>query len=160
MYPPTFLFFTLPLALMPYFAAFAVWSVITLLLYLAAVYAIIPRLTAVIAAVTPIAVVQNIRLGQNGFLTAAFIGFSLALLERQPWLSGIFIGLLTYKPQFGIIFPLVLLASRNWRAFASAAATSVILGVGAAIAFGYQGWLFFIRATLNVNSSSQPGPTL
>ena len=62
---------------MPYLTAFAVWTVATFFLYLAAVYAIIPRLTAVIAAVTPFVVAENILLGNNGFLSAALIGFSL-----------------------------------------------------------------------------------
>jgi arabinofuranan 3-O-arabinosyltransferase len=159
-YPPTFLFFTYPLGLMPYLAAFAVWTAVTLFLYLAAVYAIIPRLTAVIAAVTPFVVAENILLGNNGFLTAALIGFSLVFLERRPWLSGIFIGLLTYKPQFGVLFPLALLASRNWRAISSATATSVILGVTAAIAFGAQGWMSFIDTLSDRNSSLSLDPGL
>src|SRR5262249_33235476 len=99
-YPPIFLFFTYPLGLMPYLTAFAMWTVATLFLYLAAIYAIIPRLTAVIAALTPFVVAENILLGNNGLLTAGLIGLALVLLERRPWLSGIFVGLLTYKPQF------------------------------------------------------------
>ena len=45
-YPPTSLFLTYPLGLLPYLIAFAVWLVATLLVYLAAVYAIIPRRVA------------------------------------------------------------------------------------------------------------------
>src|SRR4029077_3546313 len=41
-YPPTSLFLTYPLGVLPYPTAFAVWMVATLLVYLAAVYAIIP----------------------------------------------------------------------------------------------------------------------
>jgi hypothetical protein len=98
-------------------------------------------------------VLFNFGLGQNGFLTAGLVGLSLAFAERRPWLCGIFLGLLTYKPQFGILFPFALLASRNWRALASAAATSVVLGLTAAIAFGYQGWLSFIYSLVNRQSS-------
>lgn len=152
-YPPTFLFFTYPLGLMPYLAAFAVWMLATLLLYQAAIYTIIPRPAAVILAVTPCPVLFNFGLGQNGFLTAGLVGLSLAFTERQPWLCGIFLGLLTYKPQFGILFPFALLASRNWRALVSAAATSVVLGLTAAIAFGYQGWLSFVYSLVNRQSS-------
>jgi len=159
-YPPTFLFLTYPLGLMPYLTAFAVWTIATLFLYLAAVYAIIPRLTAVIAAVTPLVVAENILLGNNGLLTAALMGFSLAFLERRPWLSGIFIGLVTYKPQFGVLFPLALLASRNWRAISSAIATSVILGVAAAIAFGAQGWMSFFDTLRDRNASLSLDPGL
>jgi hypothetical protein len=152
-YPPTFLLFTYPLGLMPYLTAFVLWMVATLFLYQAAIYTIIPRPAAVILAVTPCPVLFNFGLGQNGFLTAGLIGISLAFMERRPWLSGIFLGFLTYKPQFGILFPFALLASRNWRALISAAATGIFLGVTAAIAFGFQGWLSFTDSLINRQSS-------
>jgi hypothetical protein len=73
---------------MSYFAAFAVWSVVTFLLYVATVYAILPGSTTLIAAATPFVVAENVMLGNNGFLTATFIGLSLVFLERRPRLSG------------------------------------------------------------------------
>jgi hypothetical protein len=155
-YPPIFLFFTYPLGLMPYPAAFAVWAGATLVFYLMAVYVIIPRPTALIAALTPAAVLKNIQLGHNGFLTAGLFGLSLVLVERRPWLSGVFLGLLTYKPQFGVLFPLALLASRNWRALASAAATSLALAAAAALAFGFRTWPGFIASLFDRTSGLSP----
>jgi hypothetical protein len=157
-YPPTFLLFTYPLGLMAYLPAFMMWMVATLILYLAAIYTIIPRPVAVIIALTPCPVLLNFGLGQNGFLTAGLVGLSLAFTERRPWLCGIFLGLLTYKPQFGILFPFALLASRNSRALVSAAATSVMLGLTAAIAFGYQAWPSFIHSLVNRQSSLGENP--
>jgi Glycosyltransferase family 87 len=145
-YPPTYLFFTYPLGLVPYGIAFPVWMAATLLLYVAAVYAIIPRPATVIAALTSYPVIVNALEGQNGFLTAGLTGLSLVFMERRPWLSGVFLGLLTCKPQLGILFPFALLAARKWRALASATTTSVVLGVAAAIAFGYQAWPSFIHS--------------
>ena len=145
-YPPTLLFFTYPLGLMPYPIAFAAWMAATLFVYLAAVYAIIPRPAAVIAALTTYPLVFNVQMGHNGFLTAGLIGLSLAFVERRPWVSGILLGLLTYKPQLGILFPFALFASRNWRVLLSATATSVIIGIAAGIAFGIQAWPSFIGA--------------
>jgi arabinofuranan 3-O-arabinosyltransferase len=159
-YPPTFLFLTYLLGLMPYLTAFAVWTLTTLALYAVAIYAIVPRFAAVIAAFTPLVVAENVLLGNNGALTAALIGLSLVLMERQPWLSGVFIGLLTYKPQFGVLFPVALVASRNWRAFASAAGTTVILTALAAIAFGPHGWLSFIDGLRDRNASLSLDPGL
>jgi hypothetical protein len=158
-YPPTFLLFTYPFGLMPYLTAFAVWIVTTLFLYLVAIYTIVPRAAAVILAITPCSVLFNVGLGQNGFLTAGLVGLSLAFLERRPCLSGIFLGLLTYKPQFGILFPFALMASRNWRPLVSAAVTSIALGLTSAIAFGYQGWLLFIHSLINrqLNLGEIPG---
>jgi hypothetical protein len=159
-YPPTFLFFTYPLGLMPYLTAFTVWTVTTLGLYAAASYTIIPRLTAAVASFAPVVVAENILLGNNGALTAALVGLSLVFVERRPWLSGVFIGLLTYKPQFGVLFPIALVASRNWRAFASAAAASIILTVLAAIVFGAQGWPSFIDTLHGRNASLSLDPGL
>jgi hypothetical protein len=155
-YPPTYLFFTYPLSLLPYLIAFAAWVGATLLLYLMTVCLIVPRWTAVILALTPFAVLGNIGFGHNGFLTAGLIGLSLVFVERRPWVSGIFLGLLTYKPQFGVLFPLALLASRNWRALASAAAASVFLGIAAGIAFGFRSWPAFIASLFDRPSGLSP----
>jgi hypothetical protein len=145
-YPPTLFLFTYSLGLMPYPLAFAVWTASTILIYLKAIYAIIPRWAAVIAALTPYPVLINILLGHNGFLTAGLLGLSLSLMERQPTLAGIFLGLLSYKPQFGILFPIVLLASRNWRGFFSATSATLAFALVAAVVFGYQVWPEFIAA--------------
>src|SRR5215469_5349026 len=155
-YPPTYLFLTYALGLLPYVVAFAAWVLVTLCLYGGAVYSIIPRPAAVVAAMAPFAVAVNIDFAHNGFITAALIGLSLVFLERRPWLAGVFLGLLTYKPHIGVLFPLALLASRNWRALAGAALASVILGIAAALAFGPEGWPSFFHALLDRQSSLSP----
>ncbi|MFX8624471.1 glycosyltransferase family 87 protein, partial [Acinetobacter baumannii] len=68
-------------------------------------------------------VMFNALMGQNGCLTAALIGGTLYLMPKRPWLAGVCLGLLTYKPQYGLIFPLVLIAAGQWKTFASAALT-------------------------------------
>ena len=155
-YPPTYLFIIYPFGLMPYAVAFAVWILFTVILYELAVYAIIPRRAALIAAIAPFCVAVTADFGHNGFLTAALIGFSLAFMERRPLVSGIFLGLLTYKPHLGVLFPVALLASRNWRALASAAAVTVTLAVAAAIVFGAQGWPSFLDTLLHRQISLSP----
>lgn len=52
--------------------------------------------------------------GQNSFLTAALLGGSLLLLDKRPIVAGVLIGLLSYKPQFGLLIPLVLVATGRW----------------------------------------------
>jgi Glycosyltransferase family 87 len=155
-YPPTYLFITYLLGFMPYVIAFAAWVTVTLFLYGTAVYAIIPRRAAVVVALAPFFVPVNADFGHNGFLTAALIGFSLASLERRPRLAGIFLGALTYKPHIGLLFPLALVASRNWRALAGAAATSIFLAIAALIAFGPEGWASFFHTLLDRESGLSP----
>jgi hypothetical protein len=155
-YPPTSLFFTYPLGLMPYVTAFAAWTVVTLLLYLIAIYLIVPRPIAILVALSPFPVFFNFFLGQNGFLLAGLMGLSLALMERRPQLSGVFLGLLTFKPQIGVLFPFALLVSRKWRVVVSATATSVVLVVTSMIAFGYQGWPSFIHTLVDRGPGLSP----
>jgi hypothetical protein len=82
----------------------------------------------------------NLGHGNNGFLTAALFGFALAVLERRPIIAGISFGLIAYKPHFGIMIPLVLMASGRWRAFVAAAVTVALLTLATLIAFGPQVW--------------------
>jgi hypothetical protein len=134
---------------MPYVAAFAAWTVVTLLLYLVAIYLIVPRPIAILAALSPFPVFFNFWLGQNGFLLAGLMGLSLTLMERRPRLSGVLLGLLTFKPQIGILFPFALFVSRQWRVAISAMATGVVLIVTSVVVFGYQGWPSFIHALVD-----------
>lgn len=63
------------------------------------------------------------------------------LLERSALLAGILFGLLTFKPQLGVLLPLALLAGRQWRAFIAAAATAAVLFAASVILFGANVWL-------------------
>lgn len=71
-------------------------------------------------------------------------------------LSGIFLGMLTYKPHFGLLFPIGLLASRNWRAIGSAVLLTAVLAILAWMAFGYEGWAEFINAFTERGSDLGP----
>jgi arabinofuranan 3-O-arabinosyltransferase len=112
-------------------------------MYLAAVRAIMgERLGILIACAFP-AVMWNMLVGQNGFLTAALIGFILLTLDTRPIVAGVLLGLLTYKPQFGILFPLVLAANGQWRVLAAASATAAVLVAASAAVFGLAAWSAF-----------------
>jgi hypothetical protein len=93
------------------------------------------------------AVFINLGHGHNGFLTAALMGAALLVLDRRPLLAGILFGLLAYKPQFGLLIPLVLLATGRWKTFAAAAATVALLALATTLAFGPQVWAAFIAST-------------
>jgi hypothetical protein len=144
-YSPHFLFVVAALALLPYMIAFLVWVGSTLAAYSIAISRIAgARLALVLACATP-AVFLNAICGQNGSLTAALIGASLLTLEERPVLSGILLGLLAYKPQFGILFPLALAAGGYWRAMVAAAiATSAMIMASGAI-FGFDALRAFVH---------------
>jgi alpha-1,2-mannosyltransferase len=156
LYPPIFLLVALPLALLPYAVALIVWQGASLALYLAVIAAIlaklrrddgaIARLWLPVAAAFP-AVFVNLGHGQNGFLTAGLLGAALLSLPRRPLLSGILFGLLAYKPQFGLLIPVALLAAGQWRATISAGLTVVALMAVATLAFGTDIWWAFAAST-------------
>ncbi len=149
-YPPFFLIAAGALAHLPYLPALILWQATTLALYLAAMALLLPRprdpLWLLLVLAFP-AVFVNFGHGQNGFLTAALIAGALALLDRRPVFAGILIGLLAYKPQFGITIPLVLAVSGRWRCFAAAAATVAVLALFATFAFGVDIWTAFLAST-------------
>ena len=126
-YPPFFFAVAFLVAALPYAWGLALWLIASFAAYLAMIRAILPRPeTLLIASAFP-AVFVNIGHGQNGFLTAALLGGALCLLDRRPWLAGILIGLLAYKPQYGVMIPVALLAGQRWSTIAAAGLTIAAL---------------------------------
>jgi hypothetical protein len=159
-YPPTFLFAAAALATLPYLAALLGWLALTLPLYLAAVRAIMGERLGILVACAFPAVMWNMLVGQNGFLTAALLGFMLVCLDARPIVAGVLLGLLTYKPQFGILFPIVLAANGQWLVFAVAGATTVLLVAASAAVFGVAAWVAFCRRRARSSSpTAAPGST-
>jgi Glycosyltransferase family 87 len=145
-YPPTYLLITYLLNRIAYPVSYLGWVIGTLLVYVAAVFAIIPRSATIAAALSPCPIFVTVLLGQNAFLTAGLIGLFLIFLESRPLLAGTLLGLIIYKPQLGLIFPIALLASRNWCALMTATVTSLSLCLASSIAFGLQGWTSFFTS--------------
>jgi len=126
-YPPFFFAVAVLVAAFPYAWGLAIWVAASLAAYLAVIRAILPHPQTLLVATAFPAVLVNIGHGQNGFLTAALLGGALHLLDRRPLISGVLIGLLAYKPQFGVLIPIALLADGRWRSIGAAAATIAAL---------------------------------
>jgi hypothetical protein len=126
-YPPFFLAIAVLVATVPYAWGLGIWLAAGLAAYLATMRAIMPSSQTLLIAASFPAVFVNIGHGQNGFLTAALLGGALQLLDRRPWLAGLLIGGLAYKPQFGVMIPIALLAGGRWRTIGAAVATVVAL---------------------------------
>ena len=142
-YPPTFLFVAAALALLPYVAAASAWLIVTLVLYAATLAAVFGSRAGIFLALGFPAALWNVTAGQNGFLTATLVGGTLVLLEQSPAAAGICLGLLSYKPQLGLLFPIVLIADRRWRTTAVAGAVAISLAALSYVAFGGSSWLAF-----------------
>ena len=144
-YPPPFLFVASLLAHFPYAAAFIGWAAASLVPYLAVMRAIVGRPFGLLLAAAFPVVLNNTLVGQNGFLTAALIGGTLVLMPVRPALSGICLGLLSYKPQYGLLFPLVLIAASQWTVFVTAGAVAVAMALVSWLAFGTESWQAFFH---------------
>jgi alpha-1,2-mannosyltransferase len=131
-YPPFFFAIAALVAAVPYAWGLSIWLVASLSAYLAVIRAILPRPETLLTAAAFPAVFVNIGHGQNGFLTAALLGGALHWLNRKPWLAGVLIGCLAYKPQFGILIPIALVAGGRWSTIGAAIAT-----VAAAVAISF-----------------------
>ena len=150
-YPPFLLLVAAPLAHLSYFAALAVWQAVTFALYLGATALLLRNSAARIrdtswvlfAAAFP-AVFANLLAGHNGFLTAALLAGALALLDRRPLAAGLLFGFLAYKPQFGMMIPLVLIATARWRTIGTAALAVAVLAILSTFLFGEGVWTAFL----------------
>jgi arabinofuranan 3-O-arabinosyltransferase len=142
-YPPTFLLVASALALLPYVTAFFVWVCGTFIAYVAVIRAIIgDRVGYFLAAAFP-GVIANFMVGQTAFVSAALIGGTLTLMDTQPVWAGVMLGLLTYKPHLGLLFPIALAVSGRWKVFFTAGIVAALMAAVSWIAFGTASWEAF-----------------
>jgi hypothetical protein len=144
-YPPTYLLLLVPFALLPYLASLAAWLSTTLAGYLYLVRRIAPHPRVIWFTLAFPGTFLNVFFGQNGFLSAIFLGGGLLLLDRSPWLAGLLLALLTYKPHLAILVPVALIAGRRWRALLAMIAWTAALVLATTLVLGPQVWLAFVH---------------
>jgi len=147
-YPPTFLLWCAPLALLPLRAAFLVFEASSLGAWLLVANRILrePGWTWIVPVLAYPAVIWTLFLGQNAFVTAALLGATTLLLDKRPIVAGITLGLICYKPQLALIAPIALAAGGFWKTFGAAALTVALCVFLSAILFGTGIWPEFITA--------------
>jgi hypothetical protein len=157
LYPPTFLLIILPFALLPYFVSLGFWILPALAGYLWVMRSAAPHpLTLWLTLAFP-GTYQNLRFGQNGFLSATLLGGGLLLLERFPITAGILLGLLSYKPHLLVLVVVALAAGRYWGTLLAAAIVSVTLVIVSLLVMGPQVWSAFFKSTPPALAALQAG---
>jgi alpha-1,2-mannosyltransferase len=145
-YPPVFLLLCAGLARLPYLEAFLVFEAASLALYLFVTRRILQETGW--APLVPLlafpAVFWTLGLGQNSFLTAALFGAGLLCIDRRPVVAGVLFGALCYKPHFGVLVPVALIAGGHWRALAAAVVSVAALCGLSLILFGWGTWHDFL----------------
>lgn len=145
-YPPTWLLYILPFGLLPQPLAYFIFNVLGVVIVTLFGRAVFKSwLLGLMLCALP-AAMNCLLHGQNGMLSAALLGGAMfALQHRKFALAGIFIGLLSYKPQMGLVIPLALIFARHWRTFISASVTTLVVAAISLLAFGLDTWIGFFE---------------
>lgn len=143
-YPPPFLLIATALGAMPYLVALFVWQAATLAPFTIMAQRFLGRRDAWLYVIAAPVTLICLTHGHNGFLTGLLLGGGLILLDRKPFLAGLLLGCLVYKPQLALVIPLLLVVTRQWRAILGAAISSLALvGLTYAI-WGWPVWQAFL----------------
>lgn len=146
--PPTALVLMAPFGLFGYFPALLLWFAVSgLAFYLAGRREVADLRTLAIVLVSPAALLCVLS-GQSSLLTTAALLAIFASLDARPIAAGVMIGLLTVKPQLGILFPFALIASKRWEVFLVAAATALALLAASVAIGGIDGWHDYVTKAL------------
>jgi hypothetical protein len=139
-YPPFFLFYILPLGILPYTIAYLFWALGSVTLYLvASLYKHLRRYAVFLILFAP-ATITCFATGQTGLLSSALIVGGFGLVTTRPILGGVLFGLASFKPQLGVLIPIALISARLWRAIAAACVTVLVLVLASGVAFGWSIW--------------------
>lgn len=139
-YPPNMLLLLWPLWHLKLAAAFLAWTGVTGLFYAATTLGRDWRSRAGFALLVAPTTLIQLYFGQTGFLSAALLLAGLQHARSRPILAGVLFGVLTCKPQLGLLVPVALAAAGLWRCAAAACVTLVLLIVASGAVFGASVW--------------------
>jgi hypothetical protein len=146
--PPTALVVMAPFGLLAHFPALIAWYAIGILaFYLAGRREVSDARILAAVLVSPAALLCVIS-GQSSFLTTAALLAIFASLDKRQVIAGVLIGLLTVKPQLGVLFPVALIASGRWRVFLWAAVTALAISAISVALGGPDSWHDYIVKAL------------
>ncbi len=146
LYPPTMLVLLAPFGMLSYGAAKMIWLFSSIIVMIVVARALTDRnifLTS-IALISP-GLFTAIFTGQLSILFAGLLASGLFYAKTRPILAGICIGLLTVKPQFGLLVPFFFVLNGAWRACFYSAVTALVLMLVSIAAFGVEAWVAFFN---------------
>ena len=148
-YPPTWHMMIAPLGALPFSAAWAVFNLVSLVLFIRALApfanALPGKLSLILAAPT---VLFGLLTANNGLMLCAVLVFALRALHRgDERAAGLILAILSVKPQIGILVPVALACAGYWRAILWGLIGSLGLAALATGVFGIAYWEQFF-ATL------------
>lgn len=159
LYPPMYHLIIAPLGFLPFWAAFPVFNLTALGVYL---WALRPYqgawpggLNLVLAA--PVVIIGCFN-GNNGLLTAGVLILAFhALSQGKETRAGLLIAVLTIKPTLGLLLPVVLIAGGHWRALLWAVIGTVLFAGVATWVFGLDYWPAFLGGASSAGDMVRDG---
>lgn len=164
-YPPILFLLIAPLSLLPYKLSYWLWMAAT-----AAILAFALRrltrdvhpqssgssLTLWVLMASPIVVGVFVN-GQISLLTTALLVTAAYRPKTHWWLAGLCAGLLTIKPQLGVILPFAYLAIGAWRTIGVAAFVAIAIHGISALVFGAESFASFFSALDRIQTQVATG---
>lgn len=147
-YPPSFLLLMAPIGWIDFYWSYAFWMLATFAFYLAVSWCRGSARPASFLLLVAPATVATFSFGQTGFLTSTLMVGGCRFLGSRPILSGIFFGLLSIKPQLGVLVPIALVSARSWMTLAAAGTTVLALVFASSAAFGWSMWSLWLAQLL------------
>lgn len=144
-YPPQFALIMATMSGLTLSASYVLFMIVTLGAYLLVLNRLNPeRMVCALFLVFPSAI-MNARIGQNGFLIGALVGWAgLLLLQGKPT-AGLPLGFLVIKPHMAASPAIYAFLSRNWLGIVTAMITVTISCVASSIIFGSSIWPAFFN---------------
>jgi hypothetical protein len=145
-YPPQFDLLVAPLAFLPGWASYLLFTALTLAAYLAVLRAVAKHNFAHALLLVFPAATLTLACGQNGFLTGALIGLVCLHAERRQIVAGLALGAMIVKPHLAIAAGFYMLISRRWTAVATAGIVVITSTVVGTVVLGPHIWIAWLGA--------------
>jgi Glycosyltransferase family 87 len=156
-YPPQFALLVAPLGLIPVNVGYFLFVVATFAFYIVVLRAVArDNFTLLLLMLFP-AMEITMACGQNGFLTAGFIGLVCLFFEERPVVAGLALGLMIIKPHLAIAFATYAIAKRSWTVVATAAAVVLTTSAICTVVFGTHIWLDFLDSVRDSSAFLEKG---
>lgn len=147
-YPPPMLLALSWLKTLPFGAAELVWTALGVIALALGTRALFPARpwAALAGLLASPAALLCIATGQTGLFATALLLAGFAYLPKRPALAGVWFGLLTLKPQFGLLVAVFLLARGARRCILTASLTTLMLAGAACLFLPATLWPLWLHA--------------
>ncbi|GEM_PF-3277720 len=152
-YAPTMFLFLAPFGLAPYGAAKFLWLGASIAAVAAgARWLTRKNLALILVAATSPAAWSLMKTGQFSAFFTLLACAGLLMSKTRPVLAGVLLGVLTLKPQYGLLIPVFLIVTGSWRTVFWAVTTALFSASLSLFAFGPEPWLAYIQSLTSAHA--------